>query len=58
MAIQWKPRHALDRLDNERPQRDVRHKIAVHDIDMQPVGAGGFNGLKLVFEPGEIGGND
>ncbi len=38
------------------PDRDVRHEMPVHDIDMDPVGAGGVDGAHFFPEPGEVGG--
>ena len=32
--------------------------MAVHDIDMDPVGAGGVDGPDFLAELGEIGGED
>ena len=42
-------------LYDERPNRDIRHEMSVHHIDVQPVGTvfEGFAGV--IFEPGEVG---
>ena len=37
------------------PDRDVRDEMPVHDIDMNPVGAGGDNRAHLLAEPREVG---
>ena len=47
-----------DRLHDVRPDRDVRHEVAVHDVDMDPVGAGGIDGADLLAELREIRGED
>jgi hypothetical protein len=41
-------------LHHRQPDRQVRHEVRVHHIDVQPVGA--FHGGGLVGQPGEIGG--
>ena len=46
------------RRDDRRPDRDVRHEMTVHHIDMDPVGAGGGDGADFFAEIGEIGGQD
>ena len=35
---------------------DVRHEMPVHDVQVQPVGAGGFDGGHLLGQAGEIRG--
>ena len=47
-----------DRLHHIRPERDDRHEMAVHDVEMDPVGAGGFDRAHLLGELGEVGGQD
>ena len=47
-----------DRFDDVRADRNVRHEMAVHDVDMDPVGAGGIDRAHLLAELGEIGGQD
>ena len=44
--------------DNDRANGDVRHEVAVHDIDVQPIGAGRFDSLDFVFETAEIRGQN
>ena len=45
-------------LDDDRADRDVRHKAPVHDIDMDPVGSRPIDGAHLLGEPAEIGRQD
>jgi hypothetical protein len=40
------------------PDRDVRDEMAIHDINMNPVGAGTRNGQNFLAELGEIGGKN
>ena len=40
------------------PDGDVRHEMAVHHVDMNPVGAGGIDGAHLLAEPREVGGEN
>ncbi len=47
-----------DRLHHARPDGDVGHEMAVHDVDMDPVGAGGVDGVHFLAETGEIGGQN
>src|SRR5271170_4192864 len=47
-------RGAAHRLDHHRPDRDVRHEAAVHDVDMDPVGASPVDGADLLGEAPEI----
>ncbi len=44
-----------DRLHHARADRDVGHEMAVHDIDMDPVGAGGLDATDFVTQFGEVG---
>ena len=41
--IEGKSRDLSDRLDHRRTDRDVGHKVAVHDIHVQQVRAGFLN---------------
>ena len=45
---------ASHRFDNHRSERDIRHKTTIHDIDMDPVGAGRIDGANFVGEMPEI----
>ncbi len=50
-----RPPHGFD--DN-RADRQVWHEAAVHDIDVNPVGAGRLDGMHLLGEPPEISRQD
>ena len=47
-----------DDLDDRRPQRQVRHEVAVHDVDVDPVHSGVLHGPHLVREMTEVSGKD
>ena len=49
---------AADRLHHIRADGDVGNEMAVHDVDMDPVGAGGIDRAHFLAELGEIGGED
>jgi hypothetical protein len=44
--------------EGDRPERDVRDKAAVHDVNLDAIDAGGFNGFYLLAEAREIGRED
>ena len=46
------------RLHHVRPDGDVGHEMAVHHVDMDPVGAGGVDRAHFLAQLGEIGGQD
>ncbi len=46
------------RRDDRRPERNVIDEVAVHDVEMQPIGAGFFGAMDLGFETGEVRGED
>jgi hypothetical protein len=46
------------RLDDERADGDVGDEAAVHDVDVDPVGAGAVEGADLGAEAGEVGAED
>ena len=46
-----------DRFHHHRTHRDVGHKMAVHDIHMEPVGAGGLNRFDFFSQPGKSADN-
>ena len=47
--------HPLDRFDDRRPYRDVRHKMAVHHIHMDEISASSFSRLDGGAERREVG---
>ena len=54
-------RHAgdpLQRGDDRRADRDVRHEVPVHHVDVNQVGAASFDPRDLVGQPREIGRED
>ncbi len=44
--------------DDRRAEGDVGDEMTVHDVEVDPVGAGGVDGGDLGAQPGEIGGQD
>ena len=46
------------RLHDVGADRDVGHEMAVHDVDMDPVGPGGIDRAHLLAELCEVGGQD
>mmetsp|Transcript_40915 Transcript_40915/g.102884 ORF Transcript_40915/g.102884 Transcript_40915/m.102884 type:complete len:203 (+) Transcript_40915:654-1262(+) len=50
--------HGTDGVHNQWADGDVGHKTAIHDIDVHPVAPGLIDGLDLVAELGEVGGED
>ena len=51
-------RHAAHRLDHARSERDVRNEPAVHDVEMDPVGARRIDRANFFAEPREVGGEE
>ena len=47
-----------DRADRDRPERDRRDEVAIHDVHVNDPGAGGEHLGDVGAEPGEIGGED
>ena len=46
------------RLHDHRAEADVGDEMPVHDVEVQPVGAGGGDGARFLAQPGEIGGEE
>jgi hypothetical protein len=44
--------------DHDRTDGDIRHKVPIHDVDVEPVGSGCFDRLNLFFKPAEVRGKD
>ncbi len=44
--------------DQRRAERDVVDEMAVHDVEVQPVGAGDLHLVHLVGKAGEVGGEE
>jgi hypothetical protein len=55
MAVQRKPGCPAQRFHQRRPDRQVRHKMPIHDVDMDDAAAAGGSPLHLVRQVGEIG---
>ena len=51
-------RDPLERPDDRRADRDVRHEVAVHDVDVNQVGAAALDGRDRVAEGREVGRED
>ncbi len=43
-----------ERLDEPRAERDVGHEVAVHDVDVDAVGAGPVDGADFLAQPGKV----
>ena len=54
MHIERLSRAAAHRLHDQRPDRDIRHKAAVHDVDINPVGARRVDGANFVGKISEV----
>ena len=50
--------HALDGAHDDRADRDVGDKMAVHDVDVNEIGAAAFNQRDVMPERGEVGGEN
>ena len=58
MDVERLGRVRAERLHHRRADGDVRDEMAVHDVDVDPVGAGLVDRAHLLAEPREIGGQD
>ena len=47
-----------DRGEDQRPDRDRRHEVPVHDVEVDHPGAGVHHLVDLLAEPGEVGRED
>ncbi len=47
-----------DRLAYERANRQVRHVVVVHHVEVNPVGARGYDVADFFAEPREVGGQN
>jgi adhesin HecA-like repeat protein len=55
VAVEQALRLRADRLDNQRPKRDIRDEMAVHDIGLQPVCPCRLCRANLIAQPRKIG---
>ena len=54
--VERQARMRPQRFQQSRAEADVRDEVAVHDVQMQPVGAGGLDRANFLSQAGEIGG--
>src|SRR5260221_10098885 len=58
MNVEKLLRHTAHGFNHHRPKGDVRHKIAVHDVQMEQVGASGFGFADLFAQLCEVSSKD
>src|SRR5262245_64666082 len=58
MDFEGQVRHPPKRLDDPGAHRKIRHEVAVHDVHVDPIGAGFGRVGYLLAQPGEVGGQD
>ena len=58
VAVEERLGAIADRLDDGRAEGDVGHEMPVHHVEMDPVRAGGRDGLDLIAQPGEVRSQD
>jgi hypothetical protein len=58
MAVEDFLRGAADGFDDGRAEGDVGDEVAVHDVEVDPVGAGGIDCGHLFAEAGKVGRKD
>jgi hypothetical protein len=58
MHIERKFRLLAHKIDNHRAERNVVDEVTVHDIAMDPIGAGFLDGVDFLGQAREIGGKD
>ncbi|GAC1701481.1 MAG: hypothetical protein NVS9B6_16460 [Candidatus Limnocylindrales bacterium] len=56
MDVEGKPGGAAQVSDHLRTEGEVRHEMPVHNVDVNPVGAGGLGRSDRVPEMGEVRG--
>ena len=56
--VEGQPRVAAQAGDDRRAEADVGDEMAIHDIEMQPVGARLLDGADLLGKAGEVGGQE
>lgn len=54
--VQKQRSQAAKCFDDARSKAEVRHKVAVHDVEVKPICAGAINAPKFSIEAGKIGG--
>ena len=58
VAVEGQPGDGAEGLDHGRPEGDVGHEVAVHDVDVEEGGSAAFGRGDLVGEMGEVRGED
>ena len=58
MDVERKLSVLADRRDNGGPEGNVIDEMAIHDVEMEPIGARFFDAMDLGFEMGEIRGEN
>jgi hypothetical protein len=58
MHVEWLGRVRPERLHHRGANGDVGHEMAVHDVDMDPVGPGHVDGADFLAQPRKIGRQD
>jgi hypothetical protein len=58
MDVEWKLGVLSHGRDDSWPERNIIDEVAVHDVEMQPIGAGLFGAMDLGFETREVRGED
>ena len=56
--VEWEPRTLADGLHHHRADGEIRHEVAVHDVDVKLIGPARFDPLDVVGERREIGRED
>ena len=54
MAVKEQFRHLADFRDDRRAEGQVRHEIAIHDVDVYPVGPAGFDFTDFIPQAGKV----
>ena len=58
MDIQKQRSQMANCFDDVRSEADVRHKVAVHDVEVKPICAGAINAPKFSIQAGKVGGEE
>src|SRR5207249_9259355 len=58
VEVERQPRALADRVEDRKAHRDVRDEAAVHDVDVELIGAGGFDPGDLLGQDAEVGGEN
>ena len=58
MDVEWKICVLSNGRDDSGPERNIIDEVAVHDVEMEPIGAGFLGTVDLGFETGEVRGED